>query len=136
MKFESHSGTPNVFTMVSPKGARKWWPCKDTPADKPDSLDVWVTYPEEYVCASNGLLIEQINNGNGTVTDKWHESYPVATYLTSLAISNYQIYSQTYTSGDDTMPIDHYLFPELYDTCVNLFSITPALITIFFIRIW
>ena len=99
IKFESHSGTPNVFTMVSPKGARKWWPCKDTPADKPDSLDLWITYPDEYVCASNGLLVEQINNGNGTVTDKWHESYPVATYLTSLAISNYQIYSQTYTSG-------------------------------------
>ena len=131
MKFESHSGTPNVFTMVSPKGARKWWPCKDTPADKPDSLDVWITYAEEYVCASNGLLIEQINNGNGTVTDKWHESYPVATYLTSLAISNYQIYSQTYTSGDETMPIDHYLFPELYATCVGLFDVTPDMITFF-----
>ncbi|MCD6329183.1 MAG: hypothetical protein J7M10_02335, partial [Candidatus Cloacimonetes bacterium] len=131
MKFESHSGTPNVFTMVSPKGARKWWACKDTPADKPDSLDLWITYPDEYVCASNGLLVEQIDNGTGTVTDKWHESYPVATYLTSLAISNYQIYSQTYTPGDETMPIDHYLFPELYNICVNLFSITPDMITFF-----
>ena len=131
MKFESHSGTPNVFTMVSPKGARKWWPCKDTPADKTDSLDIWITYPEEYVCASNGLLVEQINNGNGTVTDKWHESYPIATYLTSLAITNYQIYSQIYTSGDETMPIIHYLFPELYDICVDLFSITPDMITFF-----
>ncbi len=131
MKFESHNSTPNVFTMVSPKGARKWWACKDTPADKPDSLDIWITYPEEYVCASNGLLIEQINNGDDTVTDKWHESYPVATYLTSLAISNYQIYSQTYTSGDQTMPIDHYLFPELYTTCEDLFSITPDMITFF-----
>jgi len=131
MKFESHSGNPNVFTMVSPKGARKWWPCKDTPADKPDSLDIRITYPEEYVCASNGLLIEHVNNGDGTVTDKWHESYPIATYLTSLAITNYQIYSQIYTSGDETMPIDHYLFPELYDTCVDLFSVTPDMITFF-----
>ena len=131
MKFESHSGTPNVFTMCSPKGARKWWACKDTPADKPDSLDLWITYPDEYVCASNGLLIEQIDNGDDTVTDKWHESYPVATYLTSLAISNYQIYSQTYTSADETMPIDHYLFPELYSICVNLFNITPEMITFY-----
>ncbi|MBN2016537.1 MAG: T9SS type A sorting domain-containing protein [Candidatus Cloacimonetes bacterium] len=131
MKFESHSGTPNVFTMCSPKGARKWWACKDTPADKPDSLDLWITYPDEYVCASNGLLVDQIDNGNGTVTDKWHESYPVTTYLTSLAISNYQIYSQSYTSSNGTMPIDHYLFPELYSTCEDLFSITPTMITFY-----
>ena len=131
MKFEFHNSIPNVFTMVSPKGAKKWWPCKDTPSDKPDSLDIWITYPEEYVCASNGLLIEHVNNGDGTVTDKWHESYPIATYLTSLAITNYQIYSQIYTSGNETIPINHYLFPELYDTCVDLFSITPDMITFF-----
>ncbi|HEX37723.1 MAG TPA: T9SS type A sorting domain-containing protein [Candidatus Cloacimonetes bacterium] len=131
MLFNSHNGVPNVFTMVSPMGARKWWPCKDTPADKPDSLDIWITYPEQYVSASNGLLAEQINNGNGTVTDKWHESYPVATYLTSLAITNYDMYSQTYESNGTIMSIDHYVFPELYDACVNLFSITPDMIEFF-----
>ncbi|MBC8384659.1 MAG: hypothetical protein H8E57_03965, partial [Candidatus Cloacimonetes bacterium] len=76
IKFEEHNNIPVVFSMVSPKGARKWWPCKDTPADKPDSLDIWVTFPEIYTSASNGLLIEEIDNGDGTTTNKWHESYP------------------------------------------------------------
>lgn len=131
MKFQSHNGYPNVFTMVSPMGARKWWPCKDTPADKPDSLDMCITYPEQYTSASNGLLVDQINNGDGSVTDTWHESYPVATYLTSLAITNYDIYSQTYESNGTIMPIDHYIFPEIYNSCVNLFSITPDMIEFF-----
>ncbi|RLC46898.1 MAG: hypothetical protein DRI23_11875, partial [Candidatus Cloacimonadota bacterium] len=51
IKFEEHAGVPVVFSMVSPRGARKWWPCKDTPADKPDSLDIWITYPSQYICA-------------------------------------------------------------------------------------
>jgi len=70
MKFREHAGVPIVFTMVSPKGARKWWPCKDTPLDKPDSLDINITYPSQYTSASNGNLIEVINNGNGTSTAK------------------------------------------------------------------
>ncbi len=131
LKFESHSGVPIAFTMVSPRGARKWWPCKDTPADKPDSIEIWVTYPEEFISASNGVRFEQINNGNETVTDKWQESYPIATYLTSFAVTNYDVFSQTYEYNGQTMPIDHYVYPEIYNSCVNLFSITPDMIDFF-----
>ena len=129
IKFEEHAGVPVVFSMVSPRGARKWWPCKDTPADKPDSLDIWITYPSQYVCVSNGLLQEEINNGNGTKTSKWHESYPIATYLTSFAISNYQMYSFLWEYNDVQMMVDNYFYPEqaassiaLYETCEGMLT--------------
>ncbi len=131
LKFESHSGTPIAFTMVSPKGARKWWPCKDTPADKPDSLDIWVTFPSEYICASNGLLIEEIDNGDNTVTNHWFESYPIATYLTSIAITNYELYSEVYDYNGSQMMIDNYVYPEMYDISVELFDITDDMIDFF-----
>ncbi|MCK4339757.1 MAG: T9SS type A sorting domain-containing protein [Candidatus Cloacimonetes bacterium] len=131
LKFETHNGVPIAFTMVSPKGARKWWPCKDTPADKPDSIDIWITFPSEYVCASNGLLQEVIDNGDNTITNKWHESYPVATYLTSFAVTNYEIFSFEYEYNSQTMMVDNYIYPEQYSISVDLFSLTSEMLDFF-----
>ena len=32
-----------IWSLSEPYGASEWWPCKDTPADKADSSDVWIT---------------------------------------------------------------------------------------------
>ena len=128
LKFEEHNGTPIAFTMVSPRGARKWLPCKDTPADKPDSLAIWITYPEEFTCASNGNLNAQINNGNGTKTDKWFESYPITTYLISLAITNYQMYNQVFEYEGTQMPINNYIYPEQWNASVELYGQSPEML--------
>ncbi len=129
IKFEEHAGVPVAFSMVSPRGARKWWPCKDTPADKPDSLDIWLTYPQQYVCASNGNLNEEVNNGNGTKTSKWHESYPVATYLTSFAITNYQMHSFLWEYQGNQMMVDNYVYPEQATASINLYSLSEEMLT-------
>ena len=131
MKFQEHNGVPIVFTMVSPRGARKWWPCKDTPADKPDSLDIWITYPSQYICASNGALQEVVNNGNGTSTSKWHESYPVCTYLTSFAITNYQMYSFLWEYEGNQMMVDNYVYPEQYTASVSLYGLCGDMLTFY-----
>ncbi len=131
MKFQEHAGVPIVFTMVSPKGARKWWPCKDTPSDKPDSLDISITYPSQYISASNGTLTEVINNGNGTNTAKWHESYPVCTYLTSFAVTNYQIYSFNWEYNGTNMMVDNFIYPEQYDLSVTLYSLCEDMLTFY-----
>ena len=128
IKFEEHNNIPVVFSMVSPKGARKWWPCKDTPADKPDSLDIWVTFPEIYTSASNGLLIEEIDNGDGTTTNKWHESYPIATYLTSFAITNYEVNSVLYEYEDQQMMIDNYYYPEQYGISMQIYGFAAEML--------
>jgi aminopeptidase N len=35
----THNGTPIVWTLSQPYGARDWWPCKQDLNDKIDSLD-------------------------------------------------------------------------------------------------
>ncbi|MBC8393520.1 MAG: M1 family metallopeptidase, partial [Deltaproteobacteria bacterium] len=129
IKFESHNGIPVVFSMVSPRGARKWWPCKDTPADKPDSLDIWITFPDQYICASNGLLQEEIYHTNGTKTSKWHESYPVATYLTSFVITNYQLHSFLWEYDGNQMMVDNYVYPEQATASLALYELCDGMLT-------
>src|SRR3989339_576993 len=90
--FTAHSGQPIIWTLSEPYGARSWWPSKDTPADKADSSDVWITSDKSFTSISNGVLTETVNNVDGTSTYKWKNRYPIANYLISLAMSNYQKY--------------------------------------------
>ncbi len=105
--------TPHVWTLSEPYGARNWWPCKDSPADKADSVDIIVTVPQEQLVGSNGLLLSDVNNGDGTRTFHWHNSYPIAPYLVSLAVGEYVFFTDNYTQPDGSdLPLLYYVYPN------------------------
>ncbi len=104
-----------ISSLSEPFFARTWWPCKDHPSDKADSVDVIVTIDNYLTVVSNGSLRSIVDNGDGTSTTHWHESYPITTYLVSLAISDYAHYADTLHYQGKTMPVEFYLFPEEID---------------------
>ena len=111
--FGSHSGTPWVYTLSEPYGAKDWWPCKDTPLDKADSLDAWVTVDSTFKVGSNGALVAVVNNADGTHTYRWAERYPISTYLVSLSITNYAEFTNWFKyAPTDSMPVLNYVLPE------------------------
>jgi aminopeptidase N len=115
-EFGSHNGAASIYTLSEPYGASDWWPCKDTPADKADSSDVWITCATSLIPVSNGKLIEVVTNPGSTHTYKWKNSYPIANYLISLAISNFVEYEQYFKySETDSMPVIHYIYPEHFN---------------------
>ena len=124
---------PAIYTLSEPYGSKDWWPCKDTPADKADSADIWITVSTEMIPVSNGNLIDIINNGNGTHTYKWKVSYPIAQYLLSLAITNYTEYVNYYNyTHTDSMPVTHYVYPENFSPSVKTqLDITPKIIKVY-----
>ncbi|MFA4923741.1 MAG: M1 family metallopeptidase, partial [Ignavibacteriaceae bacterium] len=108
-----HNGFPTIYTLSEPYGASDWWPCKDTPADKADSADIWIRCDSSLKAISNGKLLGVKNNKNGTFTWMWQERYPIAQYLISMAISNYDEYQQYFKySKTDSMSVIHYIYPE------------------------
>ncbi len=120
--FTSHAGVPWVHTLSEPYGARRWWPCKDHPSDKADSVDVWITVDSTLRAGSNGTLRAVIPNGNGTTTYRWAERHPISTYLVSMAITNYAVITDWFRyTQTDSMPVVHYVLPEhLSDAQANL----------------
>jgi aminopeptidase N len=111
--FSSHAGTPWVWSLSEPYGAKDWWPCKDHPIDKADSVDIWVTVSQEYKVGSNGRLTGVSDNGDGTSTWKWSERYPIASYLVMVAITNYVEFSDCFVHGpSDSMLVLNYVLPE------------------------
>ncbi len=131
-EFSSHDGTPVIWTLSEPYGASDWWPCKDTPADKVDSSDVWITADELFYSVSNGSLEGIIKNGDGTRTFKWKNHHPIAHYLISLAMTNYDIYKNyfVYAPGD-TMEVIHYMYPEHLNSNKSNLDKTPEMLAIF-----
>ncbi|MBT4248720.1 T9SS type A sorting domain-containing protein [bacterium] len=133
-KFDEHLGVDHVWTLSEAYCARSWWPSKDDPSDKADSVYVRVTVPANpnFIVASNGLL-DSITNDGDKNTFFWKEKYPITTYLVSLAIYPYTIWSEQYISSisNDTMAIEHYVFPDRYESSFSNYSLTGEMISFF-----
>jgi aminopeptidase N len=115
--FDSHAGIPWVYSLSEPYGAKDWWPCRDDPSDKADSADIIITCDSTLKVGSEGTLASVNNNGNGTATYHWKERYPIASYLISIAITNYAQFSNWFRYSDrDSMEILNYVLPEHYST--------------------
>ncbi len=130
--FSQDSGQPMIWSLSEPYAARTWWPCKDLPRDKADSADIVITVPKNLIVASNGLLREEKTLPENKKQYWWHEKYPIATYLISVAIHPYHVYSDEYiTLSGDTMPIQFYVFPRNYDRNYNDYAKTKDMIHAF-----
>lgn len=110
--FGSFNGEPFIYTLSEPYGAKDWWPCKDTPADKADSVDISVSVPQYLTAVSNGKLIEHKDKLNGTAVYKWHESYPIATYLIAISAAEYTTHNSVFNYGGYSMPVNNYIMDE------------------------
>jgi aminopeptidase N len=131
-EFSSHQGTPAIWTLSEPYGAPDWFPCKDTPEDKADSSDVWITVADNLFGVSNGTLVGVTNNGNGTKTYHWKNHYTIVHYLISLAITNYHEYTNYFVySPTDSMPVIHYIYPEDFNGYKSQLDKTPSMLEIF-----
>jgi aminopeptidase N len=132
-RYGTHDSHPVIATLSEPYGSSDWWPCKDTPADKIDSADIWITIDDGMIPVSNGSLEDIVVNGDGTHTYKWKERYPIAQYLISVAITNFHQYDTYYNySPTDSMIISHYIYPENFDSGLqSLLDETSAMIEVF-----
>ena len=114
-----HNTSPVIWTLSEPYGARDWWPCKESLADKIDSIDVYITCPQQYKAASNGKLVEDKIIGQNR-TAHWSHRYPIATYLVGIAVTNYQTYSDFLDlPNGEKIEVLNYVYPEYLNTAKN-----------------
>ena len=93
-----------LWTLSEPYGAKDWWPCKQDLNDKIDSIDLFITTPSAYRAGSNGLLVSEVT-ADGNTTYHWRHRYPIACYLISMAVADYQVFDYDIVIGTDTIPM-------------------------------
>lgn len=129
--FQTHGpgGSPIVSSLSEPTYAPTWWPCLDDPADKA-IVDMNLTVPAPLVGVSNGLLLDTISNPDSTITYEWRSSYPISTYLVSVAISNYETWTDWYTpvTGGPAMPVQNWVYPEHFSNAFEDLSVTVPML--------
>jgi aminopeptidase N len=112
----THGGTPVLYTLSEPYGARDWWPCKQDLNDKIDSIDVLITAPSTYVSVTNGLKQSEVTSGTKKTTHFKH-NYPIPAYLVAIAVTNYVVKNTGIAGGNNvpatpTFPVIDYIYPE------------------------
>ena len=129
-------GTTDWFwTLSEPYGASDWWPCINHPSDKADSADITLTCDQKYTAVSQGKLVDVKANGDGTTTYRWKHRYPIASYLISATITNFNEFSYWFRySPTDSMEIFNYVTPTIGSVnpgFQNSASLTPKMMQIY-----
>jgi aminopeptidase N len=131
---DDHNGTPVLWTLSEPFGARDWWPCKQDLNDKIDNVDIYITAPSEYVSVANGLEQSQTDNGNGTTTTWFRHNYAIPAYLVAIACTNYTVFTQQAglgTAESPFFPIVNYAYPETAANNQASVAVTPGIMNFY-----
>jgi len=102
-----------TWTLSEPFAARDWWPVKQVLEDKADSVWVFLTTAEDNMAGSNGLLTNEVLLPDNKVRYEWKSNYPIAYYLISFAVSEYQeynIYAHPAELGGDSVLIQNFVY--------------------------
>lgn len=124
-----------TFTLSETWHAKEWWPCKEVLADKADSVYVFITTDYGLKAGSNGLLTATTYFPNGKVRHEWKSYYPIAYYLISIAVSEYQEYNiyADIEGKDEPLLIQNYIYDDPY--CLSYYeyniNLTDEIIEVF-----
>lgn len=89
---------------------KAWFPCVDDFKDRA-TYEVLVTLPEGMTGIAGGLLLDTIDNEDGTFTWHWSLSQRIPTYLASVAAGHYVLNADTYTGIEQDIPVTVYTRP-------------------------
>jgi aminopeptidase N len=115
------------FVLNEPEGASTWYPVNDHPKDKA-TYSFHVTVPDGVTVVANGDLVGQKPTGDGHTTWDYDEKAPMASYLTQLAIGDYQV---TSTPGPNGITIRNAFAPDVAADAAVDFSRTPDMLQFF-----
>ncbi|MBS1597587.1 MAG: M1 family metallopeptidase [Bacteroidetes bacterium] len=111
-----------VWTQGETQSTSVWCPTIDQPNQK-CTQEFIMTVPAKYVSLSNGKLISQKNNTDGTRTDTWKMDLPNAPYLFFMGIGDYAVIKDFYKGKE----VNYYVEKEYASVARKIFGLTPEM---------
>jgi aminopeptidase N len=111
-----------IWTQGETEATSVWIPTIDKPNQK-TTQEFILTVPSKYVTLSNGKLITQVKNADGTRTDTWKMGLPHAPYLFFIGVGDYAIIKDQYKGKE----VNYYVEKEFESTARKIFGYTPEM---------
>jgi aminopeptidase N len=115
-----------LWTQGEPESNSVWFPTIESPEQKTTS-EIFLTVDSGFKTLSNGLLIETINNNNGTFTWHWRNNLPAAPYLVFIGVGDYSIVKDKWNG----IEVSYYVHPNYEKNARLAFGNTPEMMTYF-----
>jgi aminopeptidase N len=115
-----------IWTQGETEATSAWCPTIDKPNQKTTS-EILMVVPDKYVTLSNGKLVSQTKNSDGTRTDHWKMELPHAPYLFFMGVGDYAVVKDTYNG----MEVNYYVEREYESVAKKIFGDTPEMIAFF-----
>ncbi|WP_439516772.1 M1 family aminopeptidase [Sediminibacterium sp.] len=129
--------------FINPKGEEKDKPTQIWTQGETEATSVWVptidrtnqkttqlfnlTVPAKYVSLSNGKLIAQKTNTDGTRTDTWSMDQPHAPYLFFMGVGDFAVVKDTYKGKE----VNYYVEKAYEKVARRIFGDTPEMMAFF-----
>ena len=125
-KGETKNKPTQIWTQGETEATSVWCPTIDKPNQK-TTEEIYMTVPAKYVTLSNGKLMSQQKNADGTRTDYWKMDLPHAPYLFFMGVGDYAIIKDKWKNKD----VDYYVEKEYAPVARKIFGLTPEMIDYF-----
>ncbi|HEX2606281.1 MAG TPA: M1 family peptidase, partial [Flavisolibacter sp.] len=112
-----------IWTQGETEATSVWVPTIDKPNQKTTN-EFYMTVPAKYVTLSNGLLVSQKTNSDGTRTDYWKMDLPHAPYLFFMGVGDYAVIKDKYKDKE----VSYYVEKEYGPVARRIFGNTPQMI--------
>lgn len=115
-----------LWTQGETESSSCWFPTIDSPNEK-TTQEISITVDKKYVTLSNGKLVSQKANTDGTRTDTWKQDLPHAPYLFMMAIGEFEIVKDKWRNKE----VNYYLEKEYAPYGKQVFGNTPEMLEFF-----
>lgn len=115
-----------IWTQGETEANSVWIPIIDKPNQKTTD-EIYMTVPAKYVTLSNGRLVSQKTNSDGTRTDYWKMDLPHAPYLFFMGVGDYAVIKDKYKDKE----VSYYVEKEYGPVARRIFGKTPEMIALF-----
>jgi aminopeptidase N len=120
-----------IWTQGETEGTSVWMPIIDKPNQK-CTQEFHLNVPSKYVSLSNGLLVKQVDNKNGTRLDVWKMDLPHSPYLFFIGVGDYAVVKQdAITSNKKKLELSYYIEKEFEKQALKIYGKTPQMIALF-----
>ncbi|HEV7621396.1 MAG TPA: M1 family metallopeptidase, partial [Flavisolibacter sp.] len=115
-----------IWTQGETEATSVWVPTIDKP-DQKTTDEIIMTVPAKYVTLSNGRLVSQKSNADGTRTDDWKMDLPHSPYLFFMGVGDYAVIKDKYKDKE----VNYYVEKPYASVARKIFGNTPEMIAFY-----